>query len=117
MKGEIDDGNLVTVEFYFDIHTKSEIDTRIGVYKGDLQQGTDMKIPPAAGVITGEALLFSTRSGLYDVLIFQAASGVVKIPGGPSKSFDAFAKAIKRWKHGNLKSIEDVPNNSQIQIL
>lgn len=114
VRGEIDDGWLVTVEFYADINSSPAIlDRRLGVYKGDLTQGVDMKISSETQVITGEAELMLVQSGQYDVLVFQAASGVIRIPGGQVKNFRAFKKDIKRWKHGNLNSIEDVPSNSR----
>ncbi|CAF9932827.1 MAG: hypothetical protein ALECFALPRED_005387 [Alectoria fallacina] len=112
VKGEIDDDYSVTVEFW--VHFL--FDRRIGVFHGDLNQGIDMKIPDSIKIINGEARLYVVASGEYDVLIFEAY-GMVHIPYGPSKTFPHIKKEIKRWKVGNLQSIEDIPNNSGVQTL
>ena len=75
-----------------------------------------MKIPDSIKVINGEARLYVVASGAYDILIFEAY-GSVHIPYGPSKKFPPFKKEIKRWKVGNLQSIEDIPDNSGVQTL
>ena len=75
-----------------------------------------MKIPNSIKIINGEARLYVVASGEYDVLIFEAY-GMVHIPYGPSKTFPHIKKEIKRWKVGNLESIEDIPNNSGVQTL
>ena len=75
-----------------------------------------MKIPNSVKVINGEARLYVVASGEYDILVFEAY-GSVHIPYGPSKTFPRFKKEIKRWKVGNLKSIQDMPNTSGVQTL
>lgn len=112
VKGEIDDDYSVTVEFW--VHFL--FDKRIGVFHGDLIRGIDMKIPDSIKIINGEARLYVVGSGEYDILIFEAY-GSVNIPHGPHKVFPVFKKEIKRWKVGNLESIEDVPNNLGVQTL
>lgn len=97
----------VTVEFW--VHYL--VNRRIGVHYGDLKRGVDMKIPGSIRFITGEARLYALMSGEYDVLVFEAY-GNVRIPHGPNKAFPPFLKEIKRWKVGNLESIQDVPSNS-----
>ncbi len=74
-----------------------------------------MKIPDSIKIINGEARLYVVASGEYDILVFEAY-GSVHIPYGPTKKFH-FKKEIKRWKVGNLSSIQDVPNNSGVQTL
>ena len=91
-------------------------DRRIGVYHGDLVQGIDMKIPESIKVINGEARLYVVASGEYDILVFEYYGSVV-IPPIPVKTYPRFLVEIKRWKVGNLKSIQDVPNNSGVQTL
>ncbi len=91
-------------------------DRRIGVYHGDLVQGIDMKIPKSIQVTNGEARLYVVESGEYDILVFDAYGSVV-IPPIPGKTYPRLLKEIKRWKVGNVKSIQDVPNNSGVQTL
>lgn len=112
VKGEIDEDYEITVEFWFHFI----LDKRIGVFHGDLNKGVDMKIPDSIKIINGEARLYVVASGEYDVLIFEAY-GSYHIPHGPSKVFPDFKKEIKRWKVGNLESIQDIPNNSGVQTL
>ena len=75
-----------------------------------------MKIPDSIKIISGEARLYAVVSAQYDVLIFEAY-GSVHIPYGPNKVFPPFQKEIKRWKAGDLESIQDVPDNSGVQTL
>lgn len=70
-----------------------------------------MKIPNSLKFITGEARLYALMSAEYDILVFEAY-GNVRIPSGPSKAFPPFVKEVKRWRVGNLKSIQDVPSSS-----
>ena len=113
VKGEIDHELSVTVEFW----AHYEFDRRIGVFHGYLVQGVDMKmIPGKLKVIDGEARLFVVRSGQYNILVFEAY-GSVHISSGPGRTFPLFLKQLKRWRAGDLSSIEDVPNNSGVQTL
>lgn len=112
VKGEIDADYLVTVEFW--VHYLS--DRRVGVFHGGLIPGIDMKIPDSLKIIDGEARLYVVKSGEYDVLIFEAY-GSVHAPSEPTKVFPPFKKAIKRWKVGNLDSMQEVPNISGLQTL
>ena len=75
-----------------------------------------MKIPDSIKIITGEARLYAVVSAMYDILIFEAY-GSVRIPYGPKKVFPPFQKEIKRWKVGDLESIQDVPDTSGVQTL
>ena len=63
----------------------------------------------------GETALYVGPSQGYLVLVFEARSGSIHVPQGPSATFPAFSKAIKRWRVGSLGSLEDVPNNSGVQ--
>ena len=110
VKGEIDEDLAVTVEFWFHYN----VDRRIGVYHGDLVYGTELTIPKKEKIIDGEARLYVVTSGAYEVLEFEAY-GSVHFPSTQSKKFPSFTKEIKRWKVGQLNSIEDVPNNSGVQ--
>ena len=68
-------------------------------------------------VVKGESALYMAASAGYAVLVFEAQSGSIHVPQGPSTSFPAFSKAIKRWKVGPGGGLEDVPNSSGVQTL
>ena len=68
-------------------------------------------------VFKGESALFIGPSRGYTVLVFETKSGSIHIPQGPSTTFPAFSKAIKRWISVIPGSMEDVPNNSGVQTL
>lgn len=110
VKGEIDSDYSVTVEFW--VHYL--VDTRIGVYLGDLVKGVDMKIPDSIKTINGEARIYVVATAGYDLLIFEAYGSF--LPSGPT-NIPVFKREIKRWKVGVLNSIQDVPNSSGVQAL
>lgn len=68
-------------------------------------------------VVKGESALYVGRSGDYVILVFEANSGSIHLPQGPSTTFPPFSKAIKRWRVGIQGSLEDVPNSSGVQTL
>lgn len=112
VKGEIDDEDSVTIEFW--VHYL--YDRRIGVFYGNTRNGIDMKIPESIKVTSGEARLFVVVSGGYDILMIEAY-GSVNVPSSPATRFPDFTQPIKRWKTGDLASIEDVPNNSGVRAV
>ena len=112
VKGEVDSGYSATVEFWYDYR----YDRRIGVYQGYLDPGVDMKIADSSKIMQGEARLYLVKSGEWIVLVFEAY-GSVHLPFASTKQIPPFAKAIKRWKTGNLMTIQDVPSTSGIQLL
>ena len=113
VKGEIDDDYSVMVEFW--VHYA--FDRRIGIFHGDLLQGVDMKMIPGTGkVVDGEARLYVLGIGQYNILVFEAY-GSVHVSNGPGRAFPPFKKQIKRWRAGDLRSIQDVPNNSGVPTL
>lgn len=112
IKGEVDGDYSATVEFWYDYR----YDRRIGVYHGYLLPGVDMKISDTSDIMKGEAKLYVVQSGEWIVLFFEAY-GSVHLPSASTKQFAPYAKAIKRWKVGYLKTMQDVPNTSGIQTL
>ena len=112
VKGEVDRYYSATVEFWYDYRW----DRQIGVYHGYLIQGVDMKIADSANIMQGEARLYTVKSGEWILLVFEAY-GSVHLPSAPIQKFAPFAKAIKRWKFGNLMTIQDVPSTSGIQTV
>ena len=112
VKGEVDGDYSATVEFWYDYR----YDRRIGVYHGYLDPGVDMKIADSSKVIQGEARLYVVKSGEWIVLVFEAY-GSVHLPSTPTKQIPPFAKAIKRWKSGDLSNMQDVPDTSGAQTL
>ena len=58
--------------------------------------------------VRGEMALYVGSSGEYLVLVFEANKGSIHLPQGPSTTFPAFSKAIKRWRVGVPGSLEDV---------
>ena len=73
---------------------------------------------PSAGNVffTGETALYAGSSGGYIILVFEARSGSIHVPKGPSTNFPPFSKAIKKWWIGPGR-MEDVPNSSGEQTL
>ena len=112
VKGEVDNDYTATVEFWYDYR----YDRRIGVYHGNLDPGVDMKIADSSNIMQGEARLYVVESGEWMVLVFEAY-GSVHLPFTAAKEILPYAKAIKRWKVGNLRTMQDVPNTSGIQTL
>ena len=113
IKGEVDSDYSATVEFWYDYR---HYDRTIGVYHGYLLPGVDMKITDSSNVMKGEAKLYVVQSGEWIVLMFEAY-GSVHLPSSSTQTFSQYTKAIKRWKVGNLKTMQDVPNTSGIQTL
>ena len=72
---------------------------------------------PSNSVVKGESALYVGSTGDYVVLVFEASSGSIHLPNGPSTTFPPFSKAIKRWIVGVRGSLEDVPNSSGVQTL
>ena len=72
---------------------------------------------PSNMVFKGESALFIGPSGGYTVLVFETKSGSIHVSQGPSTTFPAFSKAIKRWISVIPGSMEDVPNVSGVQTL
>lgn len=93
-----------------------QYDRTIGVFYGNLASGVDIKIPPSTGVVVGEARLYVVMSEGYEILALESY-GNVNIPGAATQPFPDFVKAIKRWRVGDLTSIEDVPNNSGVPAM
>ena len=77
------------------------------MFQGDLRQGVDMRIPDSMKVVNGEARLYVASGRGYEVLVFEMY-GSVQQPGGPSKVFPHILMEIKRWKAGNIASIQGV---------
>ena len=112
VKGEIISDYSATVEFWYDYR----YDRRIGVYNGYLDPGVDMKIADSSNIMQGEARLYTVKSGEWIVLVFEAY-GSVHLPFTSTKNFPPFAKALKRWEAGNLRTMQDVPSTSGMQTL
>ena len=112
VKGEVDRDYSATIEFWYDYR----YDRRIGVYHGNLYSGVDMKIADSSNIMQGEARLYVAKSGEWMILVFEAY-GSVHLPSTPTKEILPFAKAIKRWEAGNLRTMQDVPNTFGIQTL
>ncbi len=69
-----------------------------------------MKIPESIKIISGEARLYVVASGVYNILVFEAYGSF--LPSQPTKVFPYFKKEIKRWKVGNLETVQGVSNSS-----
>ncbi len=69
-----------------------------------------MKIPESIKVINGEARLYIVGSGVYNILVFEAYGNF--LPSHPTKVIPNFKKEIKRWKVGNLETVQNVSNSS-----
>ena len=72
-----------------------------------------MKIPASIKVVDGEARLYVVASGQYQILVFEAY-GSVNVPKGQGQLFSPFKRQIKRWRMGDLNSIQDVPDASDL---
>ena len=68
-------------------------------------------------VFKGESALYIGRSGQYSVLVFESKGGSIHVPKGPSTTFPAYSKVIKRWRVGIPGSLADAPNSSGVQTL